>query len=217
MRLAPIGWKIVTPLFVLAALCFAFGWNVAAGIFVIAGLYVLYFFRDPERIPPEVPGALVSPADGKVDTVEVVDYAGFPGDRAIKVGIFLSIFDVHINRAPCDGRVVETKYKPGKFLNAMNKKSSIANESNLISLETNEGPVLVKQIAGMIARRIICPLQRGNAVKRGQRIGLICFGSRTEAFLPTETELKVKPGMHVIGGSTIIGILATSGCSHTHN
>ncbi len=217
MKVASTGWKIIIPIFLLSAVCLVSGWNMAAGIALLVGLYVLYFFRDPERVPPDVPGALVSPADGKVDTVEVVDYADFPGGRAIKVGIFLSIFDVHINRAPCEGRIVDTKYIPGKFLNAMSKKSSSANESNLIAFETDAGPVFVKQIAGMIARRIICPLRRGNFVKRGQRIGLICFGSRTEAFFPTETELKVKPGMRVMGGSTILGILATPDRGNGHN
>jgi len=189
---------------------FGLGWWTAGGIGILAALFILYFFRDPERIPPKGEDIIVSPADGKVDTVEIVEHPAFPGGRAQKVGIFLSIFDVHINRAPMDGRVVETRHRPGRFLNAMKKESSFKNESNLIALETQAGPIYIKQIAGWIARRIVCHLKKGDEVQKGARIGLICFGSRTEAFLPLHAAIKVKPGTRVTGGESVLAILPTS-------
>jgi phosphatidylserine decarboxylase len=207
MPIASIGWKFFSPFLLLCALLLILGWTTAGIAVLLVGLYILYFFRDPRRIPPEGEGNIVSPADGKVDTIEVVEHSVFPGGRALKVGIFLSVFDVHINRAPLKGQVVETKHQSGRFLNAMNKNSSLVNESNLIVFETENGPVLVKQIAGLIARRILCSLKKGDAVERGDRIGLICFGSRTEAYLPVNTRIEVTCGMKVKGGSSILGVL----------
>ena len=207
MRIASIGWKCISPFLVLSALFLVFGWTITVFVFLIFGLGALYFFRDPYRAPPPGEGIIVSPADGKVDTIEVVDHPDFPGGKAKKVGIFLSVFDVHVNRAPLGGRVVETRYQHGQFLNAMNKKTSLVNESNMIVFETGNGPFIVKQIAGFIARRIICPLKNGDTVNKGDRIGLICFGSRTETFLPTSASIKVTCGMKVHGGSSILGVL----------
>lgn len=194
---------------ILCVLFLFLGWTIAGIVSLLLGFWVLYFFRDPERIPPQGEVNIVSPADGKVDTIEVVEHPGFPDGKAVKVGIFLSVFDVHINRAPLKGRVVETRYQCGRFLNAMNKNASFVNESNLIVFETGNGPILVKQIAGFIARRIVCPLKKGDAVERGDRIGLICFGSRTEAYLPTGARIDVTCGMKVHGGSSILGVLLT--------
>lgn len=207
MRIASVGWKFVSPLIVLSALFLVLGWTIAGIVFLFLGLWTLYFFRDPDRVPPGGEGNIVCPADGRVDTIEVVDFPDFPDGKAVKVGIFLSVFDVHINRAPVSGRVVETRYQRGRFLNAMNKKTSLVNESNMIVLETAKGPIIVKQIAGFIARRIICHLKNGDTVERGDRIGLICFGSRTETFLPTGAQIKVTCGMKVHGGSSILGVL----------
>lgn len=169
-------------------------------------MWVLWFFRDPERLAPDTPGAIVSPADGKLDTLEIVDHPAFPNGRAVKLGIFLSIFDVHVNRSCVKGRVSGIQHQSGRFLSAMNKKSSRENESNLIQLQTEQGPVLIKQIAGMIARRIVCRVKTGDEIGLGERIGLICFGSRTEVFLPTHVDIKVKPGCTVRGGSTLVGV-----------
>ncbi|MBN1900414.1 phosphatidylserine decarboxylase family protein [Candidatus Sumerlaeota bacterium] len=207
MRIVPIAWKFFALSLFFFILFLVLGWTPAAAMFLLIGSWTLYFFRDPTRIPPEGEGNVVSPADGKVDTIEVVDYAGFPDGKAIKVGIFLSIFDVHINRAPLKGRVAEMKYQHGSFLNAMNKDSSFQNENNLIVFETEQGPIQVKQIAGMIARRIICSLKQGENVERGEKIGLICFGSRTEIFLPTGAQLNVSCGMKVYGGTSILAVL----------
>lgn len=204
MRIATGGWKYILILVILTIVFTLFQWWLIMGMFCLLTLFVTYFFRDPERIPPNVPGSLVSPADGKVDTIEIVEHPAFPEGRARKVGIFLSIFDVHINRAPSDGEVMETRHKSGRFLNAMNKDSSEANESNLVELKTPWGPMFVKQIAGLIARRIVCDIKKGDAVRRGDKIGLICFGSRTEAFLPLSSEITVQLGDRVQGGLSII-------------
>ena len=207
MQIATAAWKLFFLLIVISAVLFGVGWHSGGIIFLLLSLGVLYFFRDPERVPPDVEGAVVSPADGRVDTIEVISHPDFPEGKAIKLGIFLSIFDVHINRAPMSGEVVDTQYQPGQFMNAMHRDSSSFNECNLILLRTKAGPVVVRQIAGMIARRIICILKKGDRVETGQRIGLICFGSRTETYLPTRTQLKVNLGMKVRGGNTLLGIL----------
>lgn len=207
MPIASAAWKFFFTLLVVSVICFGLKLWTVGSLFLLLSSGVLYFFRDPERIPPETPGAIVSPADGKLDTVEMIAHSEFPDKKALKLGIFLSIFDVHINRSPLGGEVVEIAHQPGHFLSAMNKDSSSLNECNLIKLKTEAGPIFVKQIAGLIARRIVCSLKKGDRVEMGQRIGLICFGSRTEIFLPSGTELRVQVGMNVKGGSTILGIL----------
>lgn len=204
MRIARGGGIYILSLIALAIIFGIIKWWVVMGMFCLLTLFVLYFFRDPERIPPNISGALVSPADGKVDTIEIVEHPAFPDGKARKVGIFLSVFDVHINRAPSDGEVMETRHKSGRFLNAMNKDSSEANESNLVEFKTPWGPMFVKQIAGLIARRIVCDVKKGDPIRRGDKIGLICFGSRTEAFLPLCSEIKVKMGDRVQGGFSVI-------------
>ena len=204
MRIAGGGWKFILVLLIATIVLGFAKWWTFMGMFCLLTLFVLYFFRDPKRIPPNIPGAVVSPADGKVDTIEIVPHPAFPEGKARKVGIFLSIFDVHINRAPSDGNIIETRHKSGRFLNAMNKDSSEANESNLVEFKTPWGPMFVKQIAGLIARRIICDVKKGDAVRRGDKIGLICFGSRTEAFLPLCSEIKVQMGDRVQGGFSVI-------------
>jgi len=211
MHFSQIAWRFFLPPLAVSILLFIAGWWIAGAVFILGALFILFFFRDPERIPPAEKGALVSPADGKVDVVEEVEHPPFASGRAVKVGIFLSIFDVHVNRAPADGRVMETSHRSGSFISAMNKKSSEANESNSIVFETMQGAICVRQIAGLIARRIVCTLKKGDSVHRGDRIGLICFGSRTEIFLPSNALIKVKPGMRVKGGSSIIAFLPDTG------
>jgi phosphatidylserine decarboxylase len=207
MQIASMAWKFFFPLLIISAIFFGIGWWTIGSAILLLSLGVLYFFRDPERIPPDVADAVVAPADGKLDTIEIVPHTGFPDGKALKVGIFLSIFDVHINRAPYTGEVVNMQHQSGQFINAMDKDSSSLNECNLIELKTRAGPVFVKQIAGLVARRIVCTLKKGERIEMGQRIGLICFGSRTETFFPSRTKLKVEAGMKVRAGSTLIGIL----------
>lgn len=196
------------------ALIFALFWlALAAGGFVLfpalcalplVGLFfTLYFFRDPRRDVPEGEQNVVSPADGTV--TEILEVAGTP--PSIKIGIFLSVLDVHVNRAPCGGRVARVDYRPGRFLNAMSPQSADQNEANNIEMETlAHGLVRVRQIAGKIARRIVCAVKEGDELARGQRIGMIKFGSRTELFLERDRveEVTVKVGDKVRGARTIL-------------
>ncbi len=180
-----------------------------AGMFGRASwIFIISFFRDPERTIPADPQALVSPADGTVTHVDEVDEADFPGGRAFRVGIFLSVFNVHVNRVPRPGRVLALRYFPGRFEDARTIECATVNEQLWIDL--GEGPanrlVRVKQIAGAIARRIVCWLRLGEEVRLGERLGMIKFGSRTEVFLPADAveEVLVKPGDKVKGGSTVL-------------
>lgn len=171
-------------------------------------LQTFWFFRDPDRIVPAGEGLIVSPADGKIIEVSEAKEERFLKDRAIKVSIFLNLFDVHVNRIPCSGRIRGMHYQPGKFLAANKDLASKENEQNAILLETPSGAKLVfVQVAGLVARRIICWVKEGDAVERGFRFGMIRFGSRTDLFLPLGTEIKVQLGQKVKGGSSIIGVL----------
>ncbi len=164
------------------------------------------FFRDPERIVPNIPGALVSPADGKVIAAGIVGKSGFYNGESIKISIFMSVFNVHVNRIPYNGRVKETTYRPGKFFSANLQKASLQNEHNAILIDLADGKQFcVVQVAGLIARRIICHVQSGDQVLRGQRFGLICFGSRLDVYLPPDFKLNVAVGDKVKAGSTILG------------
>lgn len=172
----------------------------------IAGLA---FFRDPHRRIPGDPAVLVSPADGRVTEVTMLDHHPSIGGPATRVGIFLSVLDVHINRSPCDGRVIRTEYQPGEFLDARHAESGQRNECNTIVVGPGHGlpgPIVVRQVAGLIARRIVCSVQREDMVARGQRIGLIKFGSRTELIVPRDERWRVcvQIGDHVRGGSSIL-------------
>jgi phosphatidylserine decarboxylase len=171
--------------------------------------FVLYFFRDPRRDVPTQPGLLVSPADGTVAEVTPVDHDDFIGGPAVRIGIFLSVFNVHINRAPAACRVIRLQYHPGAFLNALNPESAIRNENLWIGLEEEAPPhrrLVVRQIAGLIARRIVCNLRSGEVVARGHKFGMIKLGSRTELILPRQSglEIEVSVGQKVAGGSTIL-------------
>ncbi len=183
---------------------------IAPGVLL---LFTLYFFRDPRRVPPGDERTIVSPADGKVVDIEEVDEPEVIGGKALRVGIFLSIFNVHLNRAPLAGRVNFVKYRPGKFLAAFNERATSENESNTIGLETGHAApgggalrLKVKQISGIIARRIVCACREEQELARGERFGMIKFGSRTELYLPVgAAELAVGIGDKVRGGRTVIG------------
>ncbi len=177
---------------------------------VVAAVAVqtFWFFRDPDRIIPAGEGLIVSPADGKIIELSEAKEERFLKDRAIKVSIFLNLFDVHVNRIPCSGRIRGIHYQPGTFLAANKDLASTENEQNALLLETPSGAKLVfVQVAGLVARRIICWVKEGDGVERGFRFGMIRFGSRTDLFLPLGTEIKVRLGQKVKGGSSIIGVL----------
>ncbi|HUW57310.1 MAG TPA: phosphatidylserine decarboxylase [Planctomycetota bacterium] len=180
-------------------------------LFVAAFVWLLWFFRDPVRRVPEGPALLVAPADGRVTDIDTCDDVRLGGETR-RVSIFLSIFDVHLNRVPCSGRLASTDYRRGKFLNAMKSESARTNESNALLIESDEVPgaaVVVRQVAGVIARRIVCECTPGQVLARGELFGMIKFGSRTDLCVPTEhlAELKVAVGDHVAAGETVIGVL----------
>jgi phosphatidylserine decarboxylase len=184
------------------------GWTVVA---LVAGgitLFTAWFFRNPARTVPQGPGLVVAPADGTVIAIEEEFEPRFIKDRGVRLSIFLNVFDVHVNRIPCEGVVEDIQYQPGAFLAANNPEAMLKNEQNALFLRTAQGAkVLCVQVAGLIARRIVCWLSPGDRVMRGERFGLIRFGSRTDTFLPLGTDLKVAVGDRVKGGETIVGVL----------
>ncbi len=195
------GYKFAAVPLVLGLLALLLRWNWTGGILVFLGAFVLYFFRDPERVAPADPSAVVSPADGRV--MEIVDepLGSRPGRR---VSIFLSVWDVHVNRAPLAGRIGKVEHRPGRFHVAMRSRASAENEQNVIHLTTERGEIVLRQIAGWLARRVLCWKAEGDPVALGERVGMIRFGSRVDLWLPNEAEILVRPGQHVAGGSSIL-------------
>lgn len=179
-------------------------WPYAIPVLLL-GAFCLWFFRDPEREIPSLPGAIVSPGDGKVTDVSSVDTAS-AGPR-LRISIFLSVFNVHVNRSPIAGMIREVRYQRGKFLNAMAANSAEENEQNIITVEGEGRMVVFKQIAGLIARRIVFNFKAGDVVTRGQRVGLIKFGSRVDVLFDSDAAIKVNPGDHVKGGATVLAVL----------
>lgn len=181
---------------------------LAAAISFIATTFVLCFFRDPERFVPARQDALVSPADGKVIIIEKVSENPFTLTEAYKISIFMNVFNVHVNRTPCEGKVEKIAYKPGKFYSADSAKGGLENEYCASVITTPQGKtVAFVQIAGLIARRIVCWLEPGDEIKRGSRIGIIRFGSRVDLYLPLETEVLIKNGDKVRAGESVLGYL----------
>ena len=195
------GYFFGLPLLVSGGVAFLLHWSVAAVVLVFFALFVFSFFRDPDRVIPAEPGAVVSPADGRVVVVTDEENAGRPGQR---VSIFLAIWNVHVNRAPVSGTIAKMDYRPGKFLAAMRERASFENEQNVFTLSTESGEMVFKQIAGLIARRVVSWKKQGEQVVRGERIGLVRFGSRVDVWLPKGAEILVKVGENVKGGSSVI-------------
>ncbi len=171
----------------------------------VATLFTLYFFRDPERKITATAGQIVAPADGKIIAIDEVEEKDFLGERCKRVSIFLSVLDVHINRAPVGGTVKMVNYTPGKFAIASTVEASRNNESNAIGIDGGDIRVVVKQIAGAIARRIVCYCEPAQTLQTGERIGLIRFGSRTELYVPLDCEIFVSVGQRVKGGVSLVG------------
>ena len=180
---------------------------------VLFALFFLWFFRDPERRIPSGPGDIVSPADGVVTEADWIETAA--GSR-FRISIFLNVFDVHVNRSPVAGTVKAMEYREGAFLNAMKPESGLLNEQTLVVIDAGEYEVSFKQIAGLLARRIVCKVKVGDRLERGQRVGMIKFGSRTDVLMPAEAVPRVRTGTRVKGGSTILAVLPTA-AREAHN
>jgi len=197
-------WFGLPPLLIGVLLpAFGHGWLGAGGggLLVFLGLFIFSFFRDPDRAIPQEPGLIVAPADGRVVVVKEESDQGRPGKR---ISIFLAIWNVHVNRAPAAGKITRLEYKPGKFLAAWDENASLQNEQNIFTQATEHGEIVYKQIAGWVARRVVSWKKAGDEVARGERIGLVRFGSRMDIWLPGEAEIAVKVGENVKGGSSVL-------------
>lgn len=184
------------------------GYDIIAFWAMLLTGFVLYFFRDPSRIIPAAPDALVSPADGKVILVEKVFDDRFVNEQVYKVSIFMNVFNVHVNRVPFSGTVNAITYSPGRFYSADTERGALENEFCAVTMTTEAGQrFAVVQVAGLIARRIVCWAEQGDALSRGQRFGLIRFGSRVDLYLPLETQLEITTGQKVKAGETVLGYL----------
>lgn len=212
MRLAPEGWPFIAIAWTLAAAAalvaarWGGAWWALTGVMALFAVWVVAFFRDPIRPGPRGERYVLAAAEGKVVHVTEVDEPMYVRERAVRISIFLSVFDVHVNRYPVDGTVELVHYNQGKFLHAADEKASLHNEQSSIGIRGPRGRVLVRQIAGLIARRIVTDARPGDRVTQGERLGLIRFGSRTDVFLPLSARpsVKVKPGDRVrVGGSVL--------------
>jgi phosphatidylserine decarboxylase len=202
------GLPFILPLCGATLLAFVSGFKGLSLVLLVATLFVVWFFRNPQRKTPEREGLVISPADGKVIRIEEATSDELPGRTFQKISIFMNVFNVHVNRIPCSGEVRFIRYRKGKFLSADLDKASALNERNTLLLQTGDGrEIITVQIAGLIARRIVCWLKEGMQVRSGERFGLIRFGSRVEVFLPSGSTILVKVGEKVRAGETPIGEL----------
>lgn len=203
MKIAKEGYPIIAIPALLTIIALLLGWNWAAAVFGIVTLAVAAFFRDPERIPPLGNDLILSPADGKVVEIRPVEDA--EGDSGARLSIFMSPLDVHVNRAPVSGTVEKIEYRKGCFMPAYKEDCSENNERNALTLVGSDGlPVKLVQIAGIMARRIICRVRPGDTLEAGERFGIIMFGSRVDVYIPTGAEIVVGEGVHVTGGESVL-------------
>lgn len=211
MRTAPEGrwfivgaWIIALVLVGMALRTGAVGWWIAAAVWTLLAVWVVAFFRDPERSWAKGERLVVSPADGEVVSLQEVDEPAFLGGRALRISIFMNVFDCHVNRYPMDGTVAFRHYNPGQFGHAGAEKASLSNEQASVGLDTRRGKVLIRQIAGLVARRIVTDHQVGTVVHQGERMGMIRFGSRVDLFLPPATRTLVQVGAKTLAGVTVV-------------
>ncbi len=204
MRIAPEGWPfiVVAWLLVLASVMFEWTWTAVA--MAVVATWVVAFFRDPVREGPRGTAWVIAPADGKVVSIIPIDEPDVIGGAATRVSIFMNVFNVHVNRYPADGEVTFRRHRPGKFFNAAAEKAALENEQSDIGLQTARGPLLVRQIAGLVARRIVTDHAVGHQATQGERLGLIRFGSRVDVFLPAGVAVRVTTGQVTRAGETVI-------------
>lgn len=195
------GYYFGLPPLFFGGITLALHWWVTAAVLIGLAFFCFSFFRDPDRAVPPDPDAVVSPADGRVVVITDEENAGRPGTR---ISIFLAIWNVHVNRTPLSGTITKVDYRPGKFMAAWDPKASTQNEQNIFTLATSGGDIELKQIAGLIARRVVSWKKAGESVLRGERIGLVRFGSRVDIWLPRDAQVSVKVGDTVHGGSSVL-------------
>jgi phosphatidylserine decarboxylase len=207
LRFAPEGYPFIF-LFLLATIITAVvgqPWMITVPLVLL--FFMLYFFRDPERPAPEDTHLFYSPADGKIIQIKETEKNELSNNRAMEVSIFMNAFNVHVNRAPCEGTVREVRHYPGRFLAAFKHESSLVNEHITMLLDTAHGEIVVRQVAGLLARRAVCRVKQGDVLKQGQRYGIIKFSSRVDVFLPLNAVIKVKLNDKVKAGETIIAAI----------
>ncbi|MBF0379185.1 MAG: phosphatidylserine decarboxylase family protein [Desulfamplus sp.] len=205
MAVAAPGLKFIFSAVIITVLFFLIGLTFIGWLALFVTLFICWFFRDPERAIPNDPNGIISPADGKIIVVEEKVNNEFTKQGCIKVSIFMNVFNVHVNRIPFNGVIEDVIYVPGKFINASFDKASEHNERNALVIRTESGLLYgVVQIAGLIARRIVCEVKKGDVVKRGSRYGMICFGSRLDLYLPLDSKISVSIGQKVQAGTTIL-------------
>ena len=206
--IAKEGFFFIIPFVAAFVLLLIFSRNyVALVIIFLITFFLVFFFRDPVRIAPEGENLIIAPADGKIIKLEKIYEDRYLKENVTKISIFMSLFNVHVNRVPVTGTVEKINYNKGKFISAFKDKASLDNEQNSIIIDTGRRKIVVKQIAGIIARRIICRISEKQKVRAGEKLGLICFGSRADIFIPGEVEMKIRLGETVKAGKTIIGVL----------
>jgi phosphatidylserine decarboxylase len=204
--IAKEGLPFLIPVILLTIFGGIVGWKVWMSLGILFSLFIAYFFRNPRRVIPNLQNIILSPADGRIIHVGECEEDRFLKEKVLKVSIFMSLFDVHLNRVPISGKVLERNYLPGRFLVASVEKSSLLNEQNAVILETEDRmKILLIQIAGFVARRIVCYAKTGDTLRKGEIFGLIRFGSRVDLYLPPAVKPIVRVGQHVKGGESIIG------------
>jgi len=204
--IAKEGLPFIAAAAVLSLIFILLGWKILAFLGIVLALFIVYFFRNPERKIPRLQNIILSPADGRIIEVGEAQERRFLSEKTLKVSIFMSLFDVHLNRSPVSGKVLQKKYYPGEFFVAHAEKASLRNEQNVILMEAEDRYHLVLvQIAGIVARRIVCYPKPGDLLKRGEILGLIRFGSRVDLYLPLDVRPAVKVGQKVKAGESVIG------------
>jgi len=207
--MAKEGLPFLIPVVLLTIILGLLGWKVWMSLGIFSSLFIAYFFRNPKRKIPDLQNVILSPADGRIVHVGECQEERFLKEKTLKVSIFMSLFDVHLNRTPISGKVIERNYLPGRFLVASLEKSSLLNEQNAMILESEDRfKILLVQIAGFVARRIVCYAKAGDSMRKGEIFGLIRFGSRVDLYLPIVVKPIVRVGQHVKGGESIIGYRA---------
>ena len=204
MKIDKAGWPFVAGPALLGMVAGWFGVYWAMGLLGLLTVFMLYFFRDPNRVTPDDPGTIISPADGRILVAGEAEAAAAPPGAWKQISIFLSPLDVHINRIPCAGRVTKVAYTPGRFLAAYNPDSARVNERNEVWLDRGGETVVVRQVVGVLARRLVCRIGPGDQVRTGQRYGLMKFGSRIDLYLPPSCTLTVRVGDRVRSGETVV-------------